>query len=127
MTTVWNGVPLLVDDESVIALQFGPTATPMLNGDSTAPMSFVQWADKSIQVAGTFGSGGNVVIEGSNDGTNYSTLTNPQGASLATITSAGIFQVVEITRFTRARITAGDGTTAITITVVGHLTTSRRV
>jgi polygalacturonase len=73
-------------------------------------------ADRSVQVTGTFGAGGSVTIEGSNDGTNYHTLNDPQGNALA-VTSAKTEQVMELTRYIRPRITAGDGTTSLTVTM----------
>lgn len=80
------------------------------------------FADRSIQVHGTFGTGGNCKIEGSNDGTNYYVLTDPQGNALD-VTAAKIEQVSEITRYIRPRISAGDGTTSLTVTMLlrkGH-------
>ena len=74
------------------------------------------FADKSIQLTGTFGAAGAVLIEGSNDGTNYSLLTNAQGAALPT-TSAGLAAITEAVIFVRPRITAGDGTTSLTVTM----------
>lgn len=75
------------------------------------------WADRSIQVTGTFGTGGSVRIQGSNDGTNWAVLTDPQGNDL-NITTAKIEQVSEITRYIRPLITAGDGTTSLVVTML---------
>lgn len=74
-------------------------------------------ADRSVQVTGTFGAGGNVRIEGSNDGTNYAVLTDPQGNALD-VTTAKIETVMELTRYIRPRVTAGDGTTSLTVTLL---------
>lgn len=74
-------------------------------------------ADRSVQVTGTFGTGGSVRIEGSNDGTNYAVLTDPQGNALD-ITAAKIETVMELTRYIRPRVTAGDGTTSLTVTML---------
>jgi hypothetical protein len=74
-------------------------------------------ADRSVQVTGTFGTGGSVRIEGSNDGTNYAVLTDPQGNALD-ITTAKIETVMELTRYLRPRITAGDGTTSLTVSLL---------
>ena len=87
------------------------------SSDDGAPVGGSGWADKSIQVEGTFGSGGTIVLEGSNDGTNYRTLNDPFGVQLS-LTSAGIHAITEATKFIRPRVTAGDGTTAITATVL---------
>lgn len=74
-------------------------------------------ADRSVQVTGTFGTGGTIRIEGSNDGSNYYPLTDPQGNNLD-FTSAKIEAVSEITRYIRPRVTAGDGTTSLTVTML---------
>jgi hypothetical protein len=62
---------------------------------------------KSVQVTGTF-NGGTLRIEGSNDGTNYYALNDPQGNALD-ITAAKIEQIMETTLYIRPRITAGTG------------------
>lgn len=100
-------------DHSVVFFTF----ETLTNGDDGAPIEWHEWADRSIQVLGTFGSGGTIVWEGSNDGTNYVTLTDPQGNALS-FTSASLEQVSEITRFARPRVTAGDGTTDLDVHVV---------
>jgi hypothetical protein len=82
----------------------------LLNGDDGTPVEMPGSADRSIQFVGTFGAGGTIVLEGSNDGVNYVTLTDPQGNAISK-TAAGIEAVLELTRFVRPRVTAGDGTT----------------
>lgn len=85
-------------------------------GDDGAPVAGPGWADRGIHVIGTstFGAGGTVVIEGSNDGTNWNTLDDPFGVPMS-YTGSIIRQVVEVCLFIRPRITGGDGTTAITV------------
>lgn len=90
--------------------------------DSGQPASLFGEADRSIQVTGTFGVGGNIIIEGSNDGTNYATLKDHLGVTLGTITAAGIYSVDQCTQYIRPRVSAGDGTTSLTVTML-----SRRV
>jgi hypothetical protein len=82
--------------------------TAIGNGDDGSPLEAHDHADRSVQVIGTFGSGGTLVLEGSNDGTNWVTLTDPQGNDVS-FTAAGIEQVQEITRYMRPNCTAGDG------------------
>lgn len=91
--------------------------TGMQNGDDGDPLRFSQYADKSVQVVGTFGVGGSLRVEGSIDGTNYAALTDPQGNALD-ITSAKIEAVTELVQFVRPRITGGDGTTLLDITLI---------
>lgn len=69
-------------------------------------------ADRSIQFSGTFGAGGTIVLEGSNNGVNYETLTDPSSTAISK-TAASIEAVLELTRFVRPRVTGGDGTTSI--------------
>ena len=94
------------------------TWTPMTftGTDVGAPVQWVEYADRCVQVAGTFGTGGSVTIEGSNDGTNFVVLTDPQGNAL-TVTAARIEQILELPRYVRPRVTAGDGTTSLTVTI----------
>lgn len=86
--------------------------TGLLNGDDGAPIQLGAYSDRSVQFTGTFGVGGTIVLEGSNDGTNYVVLTDPQGNGISK-TSASIEAVSEPSRYVRPRVTAGDGTTAL--------------
>lgn len=93
------------------------TWTGLANGDSGEAVDFDDFPDRSVQVGGTFGTGGTVVIEGSNDLANYISLTDPQGNAISK-TAAAIETVMELTRIIRPRVTAGDGTTSINVTMV---------
>lgn len=94
----------------------------LANGDDGGVIPFSQYADKSVQVTGVFGVAGSVLLEGSNDGTNYVALTDVQGNALA-FTSAQIKQVTEISAFTRPRVTGGDGDTLLTVSLCMRETT----
>lgn len=91
----------------------------MQNGDVGDAIPFSQYTDKSIQVAGTFGAGGVVTIEGSNDGDNWATLTDPQGNDL-NIATAKIELVCEATLLVRPRVASGDGTTSLSVTLLAR-------
>lgn len=98
--------------------------SPMLNGDvGTAVDRFSDFADKSIQATGAFGVGGSVAAEGSNDGINYFSLTDPQGTVIA-VTAAGGKAITEATLNFRPHVTAGDGTTSLTVTMFFRRTQS---
>lgn len=88
----------------------------LANGETGDAVELGNYRDRSVQVGGTFGVGGTVVIEGSNDGANYVVLTDPQGNAISK-TAAAIEQITETTRYIRARVSAGDGTTAITVNI----------
>lgn len=106
----------VLDDGSIQIVQWAA----MANGDDGAPFAAAQWADRSIQVTGTFGTGGNLRWEGSNDGgANWVVLTDPQGLALD-ITSAKLKTVTEITALVRPRVTVGDGTTSLTVTLLAR-------
>lgn len=96
------------------------TWSGLLNGDVGNAFEFTDWADRTVQVSGTFGAGGNVLIEGSNDGTNWNTLTDATGAALGTITTATLKQLTEAPRFARPRVSAGDGTTNLTVVLLAR-------
>ena len=87
------------------------------NGDDGEPLKFVQYTDKSVQVYGTFGVGGSLRFEGSNDGTNWAVLTDPQGNDL-NLTTSKIEMVTEATLYVRPVVTAGDGTTSLSVLVL---------
>lgn len=87
--------------------------------DTGAPFEGPDYADRSVQLSGTLGAAGACTIEGSNDGVNYATLTDPQGVDIVLV-ALKIEQIEEITRFIRPRITAGDGTTNLTVTFYGR-------
>lgn len=80
-------------------------------------------ADKSIQVTGTFGAGGNVALEGNNDGSGnfWFDLSDPQGNPIA-ITTAILKQLEEVAVQVRPHVTNGDGTTALTVTMFARKT-----
>jgi hypothetical protein len=105
-----------VDNTNPRALVIQWTGLTQATLDDGAPFEGADWSDRSVQIQGTFGTGGSVSIEGSNDGTNYQLLTDPQGNDI-TKTAADLEQITEITRYIRPRVTAGDGTTSLTVTI----------
>ena len=92
------------------------TWTGLLNGDQGSAVEAADWADRTVQIAGTFGVGGSVTLEGSNDNSNWVALTDPQGNAV-TKTAAGLEVFEEGPRYIRPNVTAGDGTTSLTVTV----------
>lgn len=90
--------------------------TGLLNTDTGSPVSLTDFPDRTIQLTGTFGTGGEVTFQGSNDGTNWNTLTDPQGNAL-TKTAASLEVVTETPRYVRPSVTGGDGSTSLTLTM----------
>lgn len=87
---------------------------PMANGDVGAPVEWGLYADRSVQVIGTFGAGGTVTIEGSNDDANFVPLSDARGNAL-TVNTARLEQVEDCSKGIRPNVTAGDGTTSLTV------------
>jgi hypothetical protein len=86
-----------------------------------SPMAMPGSADRSVQMIGTLGGGGAVTIYGSNvadpdltDEDDWAVLTDPQGNNLV-LSTLKIEAITEVTRWIRPKITAGDGSTSLTI------------
>lgn len=102
---------------------------PMANGDIGVPVGspldgagqvglgqLAGYADKSFAFTGTLGAAGSIQLEGSNDGTNWFILTDPLGNSiLFTAAQTQLKAVTEAAIQVRPHVTAGDGTTALTV------------
>lgn len=87
--------------------------------DVGAPLGFPAWGERTVQVFGTFGAGGNIVIEGSNDGANWVTLANRSGGALS-FNNAALSRIQDYPVYVRPRVTAGDGATNLSVYVVCH-------
>jgi hypothetical protein len=91
--------------------------TPVTSANAEGkPRDSLDYADISVQVFGTFGAGGTVLIEGSNQATptTWATLADPQGNALS-FTAAKLEQILEMPRWIRPRVSAGDGDTSLTV------------
>lgn len=84
-------------------------------GDEGDAQETIDLADRSVAFTGTFG-GATVVLQGSNDGANWFTLTDPFGNAISR-TTAGLVQVLEFTRFVRPAVSGGSGA-AITVVLM---------
>jgi hypothetical protein len=107
-----------VGDDVRIVTWTGLTQTTSDDGD---PFEMPGWADRTVQVIGTLGAGGSVRIEGSLNGTDYAPLTDPQGNALD-VTTLKIESIAELTRYVRPRVTAGDGTTDLSVILLARRT-----
>lgn len=90
--------------------------TMVTAGDVGAAMPMAQWADRSVSFDGTFGAG-TIVWEGSNNGTDYYTLTDAQTVPISK-TAVGLEQAVEISLFARPRVSAT--VTSVVVTCVAR-------
>lgn len=111
-------------DQSLRKYKFETMTTTNATG---TPISAAEFADVSIQAVGTFGSGGSVAMEGSNDGgTTWGALNDPFGTTIALTASGALSQVNEIAELLRPHVTAGDGTTDIDVYVFARRPTEMR-
>lgn len=90
-----------------------PTWTNIPNGNQGSgwqmrPRYRTGW----FTATGTWGVGGSVQLEGSNDGVNWFKLSP---AALTANGSFAILGVTEVPKYIRPNVTAGDGTTSITV------------
>lgn len=93
------------------------TATWALGiADTGLPVDMHRWADRTVQVSGTFG-GATVTIQGSNDKITWFTLNDNTGAALA-VTTAVLKLILENPIYVRA-ISAGGAGSAITVILAG--------
>jgi hypothetical protein len=88
----------------------------LATGDTGLPQSAPSLPDKSVQVSGTFGAG-TTVLEGSNDGTTYTTLTDPGGAALSFTAAGGPKQILQNPKFIRPN-TSGGASSGMIITLI---------
>ena len=87
-------------------------------GDSADPINLGVYSDRTVQVDGTFG-GATVLLQGSNNGLTYHTLTDPQGNPLS-FAAGGLETIIELPVYLRPLVQSGDGSTSLTVTVSGR-------
>lgn len=104
MTTASLTGPLEIGKASIMA------QWDMVDADTVgAAAEFPDQTDAVITITGTFG-GATVTVEGSNDGTTFVGLTDPQGNAISK-TSAAIEQITEVPRYIRPAKSGGSSTT----------------
>lgn len=92
----------------------------LANGDDGSAVELPAWADRSIQIEGAAFGGGTATFQGSNDGTNWQSLTDPQANAIAK-TAGGLEQVQELTRYVRPTL-SGGAAGAVTFTFLARRT-----
>lgn len=120
ITTLADGTAIKAVWTPMIIIDTDPGAPVVLAYDIGLPIEFARFSDRSIQVVGTWGVGGSITMKGSNDGTNYYALTDPQGNAI-TKTADALEQITELTQHIKPEITAGDITTSLTVTLLCRL------
>lgn len=95
----------------------------LLNGDDGEWLTVSEHRDISVHFFGSFGAGGTVILEGSNESVDPPTSavaihdTSGAGPNPVSATAAKIQQVHNVPHKLRPRVTAGDGATSITVIV----------
>jgi hypothetical protein len=108
-----------VNDNTVKFTYAGMTFTGLDVGAPIGP-NHADYTDRNVQVLGTFGVGGSLSIQGSNDGGSNYIVLNDQSDQASTFTAAKADQIMEIPELTRPAVTAGDGTTSLTCIIIAR-------
>ena len=91
------------------------------HGDTGAAVEVGRYSDKTVQVTGTFGTGGDVDMQGSNlaapDTADWGQLNDVTGTPIS-MGNVNPVTVLDNTLFMRPDVSAGDGTTDLTVTVI---------
>lgn len=102
-------------DDSAILLTWALTTA---NTDGSL-IEWTQWADRCFQAAGTWG-GATLTIQGSNDGSNWFTLSNAAGAAAATFTADGGKSIIELPRYVRPNLTTPGTGATVSVTLLAR-------
>jgi len=78
------------------------------NADVGQAHEMASWPDRTVHLFGTWG-GATIVLQGSNDGTNWQTLRDPGGNNLS-FTADGLKAILENPRYIRPSSSGGTGT-----------------
>ena len=87
------------------------------NSDTPTAYNKYGFRDRTVAIAGTWGSSGEVTFEGSLDGTNYFALHDPFGAALV-FTADGLGAVAEATQYIKPVITGADAALSVVATLL---------
>ncbi|SRR6266852_7068938 len=97
------------------------TWSGLLNGDNGDGQEIPWQSEKCFHVTGTFGVGGSVSLKGTNTSpivTGADIILRDPQANALTFTAAGLKQILENPLLIYPHVTAGDGTTSLTVVVV---------
>jgi hypothetical protein len=116
MATVnWTSTPLRSYGNNVVVVSWSPITTANNDGQRfEMPGS----ADRSVQVFGTFGAGGTITFQGSNEATPSAWVTLAAAGDATEdmiFTASDMKQLLESTRWVRPLLSGGDGTTSLTV------------
>jgi hypothetical protein len=107
-----EGLQTFGDDARVVVW------SPLANGDTGQPFEQPGASDRTVHFSGTPSTGGTITMEGSNHAapsaasTDWFPLTDPQGNAISKTTASTGEAILELTRWIRPKVTAGDVSTA---------------
>lgn len=122
MAAITPVVSNISDDGSVLRITWETLTT---TNDTGTAVSLPKYWDKTVTVTGTFGAGGTISIQGSNDGANWFDLTDFQGVDIE-LTAAGLKPIAENPLYIRPYVSAGDGTTDLDVILIARLSNTLR-
>lgn len=96
------------------------TWTGLLNTDDGSYLDAVILPTKTVQVSGTFGAGGSVTIEDENGAPLHDARGGTGATNAVAITAAGVVKLSENPLKLRPRVTAGDGTSTLTVVIISE-------
>lgn len=91
------------------------TWAPIAGGDICTAVQLPGFADRTVHVKGTFG-GATVVLQGSNDGVTFVSMTDPLN-NVVTLTAEGLITILQNPLYIRPSVTGGAGA-AVTVILV---------
>ena len=91
-----------------------------------APVEWAAYSDRTFVIVGATWGGATATIQGSNDGTNWVTLSDAAGAADATATADKAMTIVELTRYVRPNLTTPGTGAAVTASIVMRRATPMR-
>ena len=96
------------DPESYIVSWTGVTESDTFKAfDATEEPAAAGAADRSVHITGTLG-GATVSLQGSNDGTNFVNLTDPQGNALTSLSDGTLEAITEMVRAIKPLASGGS-------------------
>lgn len=92
----------------------------LANGDNGAFIELPFACSLELEAVGTFGAGGSMTLQGTNDkaAPSFGNLTAKSGTAVLAITAQGVRAANESPLVVRPAVTAGDGTTSLTAILV---------
>ena len=100
-------------DGSVLSVTWEGLNSTDLDG---APVKVAEWADRTVQMVGTFDTG-TVTMQGSNDGSNWETLTDPLGNNVA-LTDEGIKALLEGPLYMRPLLSSAGASSDVDVIMI---------